>query len=653
MWSQFINNRALCRHRKTSNPDYLSACSCWSDHICRLLDKAQRDLAAPPSSGRQYRELQQELEAARSRTLTHAEQENKLRDDRDRHINRLVDIQTQINGCITEIDGSITKTVSMEEFISIVRQALHELQLKVTVQERSQQEIDACREDMKQFYQLVAEAAKEIGFHPTDVQTYIIDSVRMIKALQQEIRQQEVSNEFVQYLHERNREGARMISQLSQEQRDGWEGRSSRDQSIMTSSVGPVGGKILAAPITFDAFKAHIWDIYLGLFDSERTLRLILIDRNMEVPIWSSPPPRQNSEDITVRTRWHLSAQLVTKEVSRFYFRILSLWHQIRENKIPGSQDEWNGPYDDDNGRAYNVHEATKAARGRGLLAEQELRLSRQFLDPLTNMGRKTDLDERHERRFPIYLKLHDSIWKITQRIEMFRQPPPDWPEQHERDNTAMEPKRDYELLALMLTRIEMEYLSLRLKQLLETVKSYWHLIPHGDATMASEMAEELSQATAARVACEAELTRPSEIAPAPAYPGKTLPPYAEYIPYGKQFEPWNNSSGGKNEKGNKWDNEKGKKDQGSGNKTVESLKKQNSNLRGRMKQLQDLLREGKVQYKHKKFTGNFAGTKDGASEWDKFTAENKILTTYKNELEGAWKKANNGKKLPPWPKSS
>ncbi|PQE29554.1 hypothetical protein CJF30_00009175 [Rutstroemia sp. NJR-2017a BBW] len=648
MWSQFVNNRALCRHRKTSNPDFLSACSCWSDHICRLLDKAQRDLAAPASSDRQYRELQEELEAARSRTLTHAEQENKLRDDRDRHINRLVDIQTQINGCITEIDGSITKTVSVEEFISIVRRALYELKLTITVQERSQQEIDACREDMKQFYQLVAEAAREIGFYPTDVQTYIIDSVRMIKALQQEIRQQEVSNEFVQYLHERNREGARMISQLSQEHRDVWEGRSPGDQSIMTSSVGPGGTKILAAPITYDTFKAFIWDIYLGLFDSERTLRLILIDRNMEVPIWSSTPPRQNSENTTAMNRWHLSAQLVIKEVTRFYARVLSLWHQIRENRIPGSQDEWNGPYDDDNGRAYNVHEAIKAARGRGFQAEQELRLSRQFLDPLTNMGRKTDLDERHERRFPIYLKLQESIWKITQRIELFRQPPPDWPEQHERDNTAMEPKRDYELLALMLTRIEMEYLSLRLKQLLETVKSYWHLIPHGDATMASEMAEELSQATAARVSCEAELTRPSEIAPAPAYPGKTLPPYDEYIPYGRQFEPWNKSSGGKNEKGNKWDNDKGNKrektkdqDQGSGNKGVDNLKKQNSNLRAR-----------KVQYKHKQFTGNFAGTKNGASEWDRFTAENKVLNTYKNELEGAWKKANSGKKPPPWPKS-
>ncbi|PQE30321.1 hypothetical protein CJF32_00008236 [Rutstroemia sp. NJR-2017a WRK4] len=638
MWSQFVNNRALCRHRKTSNPDFLSACSCWSDHICRQLDKAQRDLAAPPSSDRQYRELQEELDAARSRTLTHAEQENKLRDDRDRHINRLVDIQAQINDCITEIDGSITKTVSVEEFISIVRRALYELKLTITVQERSQQEIDACREDMKQFYQLVAEAAKEI------------DSVRMIKALQQEIRQQEVSNEFVQYLHERNREGARVISQLSQEQRDGWEGRSPRDQSIITSSVGSVGGKILAAPITYDTFKAFIWDIYLGLFDSERTLRLIFIDRNMEVPIWSSPPSRQTSENIAAKDRWSLSAQLVTKEVDRFYFRVLQLWQQIRNNRIPGSQDEWNGPYDDDNGRAYKVHEAVKAARGRGFLAEQELKLKRQFLDQITYMGRKTDLDERHDRRFPIYLKLQDSIWKITQRIEMFRQPPPDWPEQHERDNTAMEPKRDYELLALMLTRIEMEYLSLRLKQLLETAKSYWHLIPHGDATMASEMAEELSQATAARVACEAELTRPSEIAPAPAYPGKTLPPYDEYIPYGKQFEPWNNSSGGKNEQGGKGDNNKGQ-GQGSNNK-LDGMKKQNLSLRARMKQMQDLLKKQKVQYKHKQFTGNFAGMKNGASEWDKFTAENKLLTTYKNELEGAWKKANDGKKPPAWPKN-
>jgi hypothetical protein len=651
LWSQFLNNKEACRHRRPSNPSGVTGCSCWSDYLCGLLEKNLHGISVQASPHHEYYELQQELEAARSRTLTHAEQENRLREDRDRHFNRLLDIQSQIEGCITEIDGPTNKKVSVEEFISVVRRVLYELKLKISVQERSQQEIDACRGDMIQFYQLVAEAAREIGFHPTDVPTYIINSVRMIKALQQELRQKEVSNEFVQFLHERNREGARMISQLSQEKRDVWEGHPPGSSIVMPSSVGAVGTRIIAAPITYDTFKELIWKMYLGLFDSERTLRCILIERNMEVPIWSSPPPRDNSENVACINRWNLSASLVTKEVERFYLRVLSLWHQIRENRIPGSQDEWNGPYDDDNGRAYRVHEAIKAAVGRGLQVEQEIKLERQFLDPLTNMGRKTDLDERHERRWPIYEGLQKSIWTITQRIEWFRQAPPDWPEQHERDNSAMEPKRDYDLLALMLTRIEMEYLSLRLKQLLEMVKSYWHLIPHGDAQTASELAEEISQSTAARVACEAELTRPSEIAPAPAYPGKTLPPYDEYIPYGRQFEPGSQSSGSKNEKGNKGDKNKDK-DQGSGNKGVDNLKKQNLALRARMKQMQDLLKAGKVQYKHKQFTGNFASTKNGASDWDKLTAENKILNTYKNELEGAWKKANKGKNPPPWPKN-
>ncbi|KAM3066967.1 hypothetical protein ACMFMF_010016 [Clarireedia jacksonii] len=602
-------------------------------------------MAEPASPARAIYDLQNELNAARVRTQQRAEQEVRYRDERDRHFNRLLDIQSQIQACVGDLEGPTNDVVSVEDFISAVRRIVHEFKLKqIDYPEHTIQEIDGFRKDMQQLYKLVEAAAREVGMYPSDVQTYIRDSVNMIKALQQEVRQREVSSE--------NREGARVITQLNQERRGVWDGRLPADSGVIPSSVGAVNTRNLAAPITYDAFKAIIWPIYLGLFDSERTLRMILIDRNIEVPIWSSPPPRADSENIPRFNRWDLGAHLVTKEVERFYFRVLSLWHKVREEAIPGSEDDWNGPYDDDNGRAYHVHEVIQGTRGRGLFAEQEIKLMRQFLDPITNMGRKTDLDERHERRWPIYQDLQNSISIITNRIVMFRQVPPAWPEQHERDNTATEPKRDYDLLALMLTRIELEYLSLRLKQLLETVNSYWHLIPHGDATMIREMAAETSQATGVRIACEAELTRPSEIAPAPAYPGRTLPPYDQYIPYGRLLGSGNQSFGGKNEKGNKWDKNRGdSKDQGSGKKGVDNQKKQQSNLKARINQMQKLLKEGRIQYKHKQCTGNFASTTNGASEWEKLTAENKFLTTYKNELESAWKKANSGKKPPPWPK--
>ncbi|RAL62729.1 hypothetical protein DID88_004572 [Monilinia fructigena] len=498
--------------------------------------------------------------------------------------NRLLDMQKQIQSCAADLEFAqapgqkvaLDKNVTLEEFLAL--------------------------------WQLAEAAAREIGVHLKErdlftIQGYIVASVQMIKALQLEIQQKDVSSDYVMFLQQRNREGARVINEMGEQLRGMWQVNMPGVGVVPGNLTAAVGSINVAPPIDFKSFKEQIWSIYLGLFNSERNLSIIIMDHNMESPEWEPTPIRIDSENKTYAHKWELAAQLVRNEINRFLNRVWQLFVYIRSNDVPGSQPYWNGPYDDDHGRAIHVHEAFKAAEGRGIIAQTELGLSRQYVEPATDITYKDELEERLDRRYPIYRDLQGSINNLTQRITIFRQVPPAWPEQHERDNSAFVPKKSFDLLALMLSRIEMEYLTIRVMQLIEIVNSCWHLIPSQDHDMIRGMSNEISLAHGAKVACEAELTRPSEIAPAPAYPGKILPPLPHYTP-------------------------KDKKDN-------------NTKVRGNINKLEKELDKKRVKYDRiaRDSKKNFAGAPNDASADTKMQKELDKLHEYRRKLGDLFKK--------------
>ncbi|KAF7922149.1 uncharacterized protein EAE98_008360 [Botrytis deweyae] len=646
-----------CGHQDQNSPEILPNCRCWSNwvsdrvaHLEQDLDRVRGEVNFNPPA--ELSHLQEELESSRARTRSRIAQETQYRDERDRHFNRLLDMQRQIQTCAADLEAArapvghkvtLNKNVTLEELLIVVRREL----IFREERERSgipREEVEAIRSDLYKLWQLAEAAAREIGVHLKEkdlltIQGYIVASVQMIKALQMEIQQKDVSSDYVMFLQQRNREGARVINEMGEQLRSVWQGNMPGVGVVPGNLATAIGAVNVAPPIDFKSFKELIWGIYLGLFNSERNLTIIITDRQMEVPIWEPAPIRIDSENITYSNKWELCAQLVRNEIQRFLERVWQLYLYIREKNVPGSQEYWNGPYDDDHGRAIHVHEAMKAVEGRGLMAQTELKLVRQYIEPATDAAYKTDLEERIDRRYPIYRDLQASINNLTQRITMFRQIPPSWPEQHERDNTALSPKKSFDLLALMLSRIEMEYLSIRLIQLIQTTNNYWHLIPRDDPDLARYMSNEISRAHGIQVACEAELTRPSEIAPPPAYPGKMLPPRPAYQPYGDQIIPKstydnNNQQQNKNEKKGKGGTSKEKKD----NETK---------VRSNINALEKALDSKKIKYGPKmarNTKSNFANAPKDASPDEKLQLELNKLHEYRKKLEGEWTSNGGGK---------
>ncbi|KAF7907796.1 hypothetical protein BELL_1153g00030 [Botrytis elliptica] len=646
-----------CGHQDQNSPEILPNCRCWSNwvsdrvaHLEQDLDRVRGEVNFNPPA--ELSHLQEELESSRARTRSRIAQETQYRDERDRHFNRLLDMQRQIQTCAADLEAArapvghkvtLNKNVTLEELLIVVRREL----IFREERERSgipREEVEAIRSDLYKLWQLAEAAAREIGVHLKEkdlltIQGYIVASVQMIKALQMEIQQKDVSSDYVMFLQQRNREGARVINEMGEQLRSVWQGNMPGVGVVPGNLATAIGAVNVAPPIDFKSFKELIWGIYLGLFNSERNLTIIITDRQMEVPIWEPAPIRIDSENITYSNKWELCAQLVRNEIQRFLERVWQLYLYIREKNVPGSQEYWNGPYDDDHGRAIHVHEAMKAVEGRGLMAQTELKLVRQYIEPATDAAYKTDLEERIDRRYPIYRDLQASINNLTQRITMFRQIPPSWPEQHERDNTTLSPKKSFDLLALMLSRIEMEYLSIRLIQLIQTTNNYWHLIPRDDPDLARYMSNEISRAHGIQVACEAELTRPSEIAPPPAYPGKMLPPRPAYQPYGDQIIPKstydnNNQQQNKNEKKGKGGTSKEKKD----NETK---------VRSNINALEKALDSKKIKYGPKmarNTKSNFANAPKDASPDEKLQLELNKLHEYRKKLEGEWTSNGGGK---------
>ncbi|KAF7909278.1 uncharacterized protein EAF01_002996 [Botrytis porri] len=656
IWNDYKDGNH-CEHEDHNSPDSLPICPCWSNWVSdrvvnleRDLDRVRREVNFNPPA--ELSHLQEELESSRARTRSRIAQETQYRDERNRHFNRLLDMQRQIQACAADLEAArapvghkvtLNKNVTLEELLIVVRREL----IFREERERSgipREEVEAIRVDLYKLWQLAEAAAREIGVHLKEkdlltIQGYIVASVQMIKALQIEIQQKDVSSDYVMFLQQRNREGARVINEMGEQLRGVWQGNMPGVGVVPGNLATAVGAVNVAPPIEFKSFKELIWGIYLGLFNSERNLTIIITDRQMEVPIWEPAPIRIDSENITYSNKWELCAQLVRNEIQRFLERVWQLYLHIREKNVPGSQEYWNGPYDDDHGRAIHVHEAMKAVEGRGLMAQTELTLVRQYIEPATDAAYKTDLEERIDRRYPIYRDLQASINNLTQRITMFRQVPPSWPEQHERDNTAFLPKKSFDLLALMLSRIEMEYLSIRLIQLIQTTNNYWHLIPRDDPDLARYMSNEMSRAHGIQVACEAELTRPSEIAPPPAYPGKTLPPRPAYQPYGDQIIPKstydnNNQQQNKNDKKGKGGASKEKKD----NETK---------VRSNINALEKALDSKKIKYGQKmarNAKSNFANSPSDASPDEKLQLELNKLHEYRKKLEGVWTSNGGGK---------
>ncbi|QSZ36239.1 hypothetical protein DSL72_007365 [Monilinia vaccinii-corymbosi] len=431
------------------------------------------------------------------------------------------------------------------------------------------EEIEAVRHDLYKLWQLAEAAAREIGVHLEEkdlltIQGYIVASVQMIKALQLEIQQKHVTSDYVMFLQQRNREGARVINEMGNMPGVG----------VVPGNLAAAVGAVNVAPsIDLKSFKEQIWAIYLGLFNSERNLTIIITDRQMELPVWESAPVRIDSENNTY----------------------------ANNHNVPGSQPYWNGPYDDDHGRAIHVHEAFKAVEGRGLIAQTELRLVRQYIEPATDTAYKNELEERIDRRYPIYRALQASINNLTQTITI-----------------AFLPKKNCDLLILMLSRIEMDCLNIRLMQLIQTVNNYWHLIPRGDHDMARQMSSEISNAHGAQVACEAELTRPSDIAPAPPYPGKLLPSRPAYMPHGNQIIP---PYGGNTNKIDQDDN-KGKK-KGSQGDASKDKKENNARVRSYINRLEKELERKNVKFdKIGRDPTNFANAPSDASADDKLVTK-------------------------------
>ncbi|KAJ8069544.1 hypothetical protein OCU04_003194 [Sclerotinia nivalis] len=649
-----------CQHQNHAHPETRPHCPCWSnwisDRVVRLereLDRVRGEVNFNPQEEMSH--LQEELKSAQARTRSRIAQETQYRDERDRHFNRLLDMQRQIQSCAADLEGAragpghkvvLNKNVTLEEFLNVVRREL----LFREERERSgipREEIEAVRSDLYKLWQLAEAAAREIGVHLKErdlltIQGYIVASVQMIKALQTEIQQKDVSSDYVMFLQQRNREGARVINEMGEQLRGVWQGNMPGVGVVPGNFTAAIGAVNVAPPIDFKSFKEIIWGIYLGLFNSERNLTIIIMDGQMELPIWEPASIRIDSENITYSNKWELCAQLVRNEVRRFLERVWQLYLYIREKNVPGSQEYWNGPYDDDHGRAIHVHEAMKAVEGRGLMAQTELKLVRQYIEPATDAAYKTDLEERIDRRYPIYRDLQASINNLTQRIIMFRQVPPSWPEQHERDNSSFLPKKSFDLLALMLSRIEMEYLSIRLIQLIQTTNNYWHLIPRDDPEMARYMSNEMSHAHGVQVACEAELTRPSEIAPPPAYPGKMLPPLPAYQPYGDQIIPKstydNTNKRNNNNNNNKNDNS---------GKTNKDKKDNESKVRGNINILEKAL-ESKGIKNYQKMArnkkANFANAPDDASADQRLQLELNKLHEYRKKLEGLYTSNGKGK---------
>lgn len=645
----------FCPHNDQAHPETRPNCPCWSnwvtDEVVRLnreLDRLRGEVNFNPQAD--LSQLQDELKSAQERTKSRIAQETQYRDERDRHFNRLLDMQRQIQNCAADLEAArapghkvvLNKNISLEEFLNVVRREL----IFRDERERSgvpREEIESIRSDLYKLWQLAEAAAREIGVYLKEkdlltIQGYIVASVQMIKALQLEIQQKDVSSDYVMFLQQRNREGARVINEMGEQLRGVWQGAMPGVGVTSGNITAAIGAVNVAPPIDFKSFKELIWGIYLGLFNSERNLTIIITDRQLPLPVWESAPPRIDSENITYSNKWELCAQLVRNEVQRFLERIWQLYLYIREKNVPGSQSYWNGPYDDDHGRAIHVHEAMKAVEGRGVIAQTELKLVRQYIEPATDAAYKTDLEERIDRRYPIYRDLQASINNLTQRIIMFRQVPPSWPEQHERDNSAFVPKKSFDLLALMLSRIEMEYLSIRLIQLIQTTNNYWHLIPREDPDMARYMSTELSRAHGVQVACEAELTRPSEIAPPAAYPGKMLPPLPAYQPYGDQIIPkstWVDNNGNKNQ------------DQNKGKGGVSKEKQENdSKVRGNINTLEKALDAKKVTYDKmvRNKQRNFANAPANASADEKLQMELDKLHEYRKKLEGIYQSKGFGK---------
>ncbi|KAF7916446.1 uncharacterized protein EAE97_012106 [Botrytis byssoidea] len=646
-----------CGHQDQNSPETLPNCPCWSNwvsdkvaHLEQDLDRVREEVNFNPQA--ELSHLQEELESSRARTRSRIAQEMQYRDERDRHFNRLLDMQRQIQTCAADLEAArapmghkvmLNKSITLEELLIVVRREL----IFREERERSgipREEVEAIRSDLYKLWQLAEAAAREIGVHLKEkdlltIQGYIVASVQMIKALQLEIQQKDVSSDYVMFLQQRNREGARVINEMGEQLRGVWQGNMPGVGVVPGNLATAIGAVNVAPPVDFKSFKELIWGIYLGLFNSERNLTIIITDRQMEVPIWEPAPIRIDSENITYSNKWELCAQLVRNEIQRFLERVWQLYLYIREKNVPGSQEYWNGPYDDDHGRAIYVHEAMKAVEGRGLMAQTELKLVRQYIEPATDAAYKTDLEERIDRRYPIYRDLQASINNLTQRITMFRQVPPSWPEQHERDNTAFVPKKSFDLLALMLSRIEMEYLSIRLIQLIQTTNNYWHLIPRDNTDLARYMSNEMSQAHGIQVACEAELTRPSEIAPPPAYPGKMLPPRPAYQPYGDQIIPKstydnNNKQQNKNEKKGKGGTSKEKKDN-------------DTKVRSNINALEKALDNKKIKYGPKmarNAKSNFANVPKDTSPDEKLQLELNKLHEYRKKLEGIWTSNEGGK---------
>ncbi|TGO50948.1 hypothetical protein BCON_0172g00040 [Botryotinia convoluta] len=646
-----------CGHQDQNSPETLPNCPCWSNWVSdrvvnleRDLDRLRREVNFNPPA--ELSHLQEELESSRARTRSRIAQETQYRDERDRHFNRLLNMQRQIQTCAADLEAArapaghkvtLNKNITLEELLIVVRREL----IFREERERSgipREEVEAIRSDLYKLWQLAEAAAREIGVHLKEkdlltIQGYIVTSVQMIKALQMEIQQKDVSSDYVMFLQQRNREGARVINEMGEQLRGVWQGNMPGVGVVPGNLATAVGAVNVAPPIDFKSFKELIWGIYLGLFNSERNLTIIITDRQMEVPIWEPAPIRIDSENLTYSNKWELCAQLVRNEIQRFLERVWQLYLYIREKNVPGSQEYWNGPYDDDHGRAIHVHEAMKAVEGRGLMAQTELKLVRQYIEPATDAAYKTDLEERIDRRYPIYRDLQASINNLTQRITMFRQVPPSWPEQHERDNTAFLPKKSFDLLALMLSRIEMEYLSIRLIQLIQTTNNYWHLIPRDDPDLARYMSNEMSRAHGIQVACEAELTRPSEIAPPPAYPGKTLPPRPAYQPYGDQIIP-KSTYDNNNQQQNK-NNKKGK------GGTSKEKKDNETKVRSNINALEKALDSKKIKYGQKmarNAKSNFANAPSDASPDEKLQLELNKLHEYRKKLEGVWTSNGGGK---------
>ncbi|ESZ91402.1 hypothetical protein SBOR_8221 [Sclerotinia borealis F-4128] len=660
IWREYETSNS-CQHQDHAHPETRPNCPCWSNWVCDRVDRLERELDTLRgevnfNTHADLSQLQDELNSAQARTRSRIAQETQYRDERDRHFNRLLDMQKQIQDCAADLETArggqkaiLNKNVTLEEFLNVVRREL----IFREERERSgvpREEIEGLRSDLNKLWQLTEAAAREIDVHVhikekgvITIQGYIVASVQKVKALQLEIQQKDVSSDYVMFLQQRNREGARVINEMGEQLRGAWQGNIPGIGVVPDNITAAVGTVNIAPPIDFKSFKELAWGIYLGLFNSERNLTMIITDRQMELPVWESAPIRIDSENVTYPNKWDFAAQLVRSEIRRFLLRVWHLYVYIRDNNVPGSQPYWNGPYDDDHGRAIHVHEAFKAVDGRGIMAQTELNFVRQFIEPATDTAYKTDLEERIDRRYPIYREMQSSINNLTQRIVMFRQVPPSWPEQHERDNSAFLPKKSFDLLALMLSRIEMEYLGIRLIQLIQTVNNYWHLVPRDDSELPRNMSNEIGHAHAMQAACQAELTRPSEIAPPAAYPGKTLPPMPAYTPYGEMIIPKSTYDNKNKDKDNKNNDNKGNQNKGQANS---DKKKNESQVRGKLNKLETALGNKKISFDKmvRNAQTNFANAPRDASPDDKLQLELNKLHEYRQKLENLY--TRNGGKL-------